>query len=356
MKLPAHQYIDRHTGAVKTERLFADRIVHFLYNAAREFSPWAFKSLTSRRASELLGYLNYDCRLSTKMTGLTRFVNNLGIDLTECTDPPSSYASPREIFERKVRYWEFRPMDDDPDSIVSPADARLLFGSFRETSQLFLKEKFFDFEELLGSHKSRWLKEFDSGDYAILRLTPDKYHYNHTPVSGQVCDFYELKGDYHSCNPSAVISVATPYSKNKRIVTIIDTNVPEGSQVGYVAMIEIVALMIGDIQQCYSESYYDNPQPITKGMFLRKGQPKSLYRPGSSTDAVLFQKGHIHPCQDLLENMYRHNVVSRYALGFGRSIVETDVQVRSTIARSAQPSCTSHAYPLSLHQRRMHGQ
>ena len=356
MRLPVHQYIDRQTREVKTERLFADRIVHFLYTSAREFSPWAFKSFTSGRASEVLGYLNYDCSLSTRMTGLHRFVRNLGIDLAECTDPPSSYISPRNIFERKVRYWEFRPMEGDPNSIVSPADARLLFGSFHETSQLFLKEKFFDFEELLGTHKSQWLREFKFGDYAILRLTPDKYHYNHVPVSGQVCDFYELKGDYHSCNPSAVISVATPYSKNKRVVTIIDTDVPEGSQVGYVAMIEIVALMIGDIQQCYSDTYYDNPQPVRKGMFLRKGQPKSLYRPGSSTDVLLFQKGNIHPCQDLLENMYRQNVTSRYALGFGRAVVETDVQVRSTIARSSQSSCSSHPLPPSHHDGKLNGQ
>ncbi len=334
MKLPVHQYIDRQSGEVKTERLFADRMVNFLYNSARELTPWAFKSLTSRRASGILGFLNYDCQLSTKMTGLTRFVQDLGIDLEECTALESSYTTPRDIFERKVRYWECRPMDEDPASIVSPADARLLFGSFQETSQLFLKEKFFEFEELLGSHHSQWLDEFQFGDFAILRLTPDKYHYNHSPVSGRVCDFYELQGEYHSCNPSAVISVATPYSKNKRVVTIIDSDVPGGSYVGLVAMIEIVALMIGDIKQCYSTHYYDNPQPVRAGMFFQKGQPKSLYRPGSSTDVLLFQKGKIRPCKDLLENMHRPNVSSRFSQGFGKSIVETDVAVRSTIAQS----------------------
>jgi phosphatidylserine decarboxylase len=55
---------------------------------------------------------------------------------------------------------------------------------------LFLKSKFFDYEELLGLDKPRWLKAFDGGDFMICRLTPDKYHYNHTTVAGIVRDFY----------------------------------------------------------------------------------------------------------------------------------------------------------------------
>ena len=94
-----------------------------------------------------------------------------------------------------------------------------------------------------------WLRAFRKADFAILRLTPDKYHYNHTPVAGRVVKIYPISGEYHSCNPAAVVTVVTPYSKNKRVVTIIDTDVPGGTGVGLVAMIEIVALMIGDIVQ-----------------------------------------------------------------------------------------------------------
>ena len=134
------------------------------------------------------------------------------------------------------------------------------------------------------------------GDFAVFRLTPDKYHYNHTPVAGIVADIYEIAGGYHSCNPGAVVEIVTPYSKNKRVVTIIDTDVPDGTGVGLVAMVEVVALMIGEIVQCYSTERYDNPQPVTKGMFLAKGRPKSLYRPGSSTDVLIFQQGQSQLC------------------------------------------------------------
>jgi phosphatidylserine decarboxylase len=224
-------------------------------------------------------------------------------------------------------------MPADPSAIVSPADAKVLVGSFADTSRLFLKEKFFCFEELFGRRPGNWAENFQDGDFCIFRLTPDKYHYNHTPVAGNVSDIYEISGSYHSCNPGAVVTVATPYSKNKRVVTIIDTDVEGGTQVGLVAMIEVVALMIGDIQQCYSEDRYDHPKQIEPSMFLKKGCPKSLYRPGSSVDVLVFQKDRIVFSEDILANMYRYDAQSRYTKGFGRPLVETDVQVRSEIAR-----------------------
>ncbi len=330
----SHQFVDRRTGRIQDERLYYDRLVAFFYDVGREWSPFLFKAVTSPRSTALLGYLNYDWQLGCKILGTQRFVKHLGINLSECTEPEAYYDTPRKVFERTIRYWECRPMDEHRPVVVSPADGRLLIGSFARTSLLFLKEKFFAFEELLGREKTSWLEAFESGDFMILRLTPDKYHYNHCPVSGVVVDHYIIDGACHSCNPSAIISLGTTYSKNRRVVTIIDTDVEGGTGIGLVAMIEIVALMIGEIVQCYSEARYDNPLPVTPGLFVKKGQPKSLYRPGSSTDVLIFQTGRIRPCQDLLDNMERRDVQSRFSEGFGKRLVETDVQVRSTIAHA----------------------
>ena len=150
-------------------------------------------------------------------------------------------------------------------------------------------------------------------------------------MAGVVCDFYENDGDYHSCNPGPVVSLATPYSKNKRVVTVINTDVSGGTGVGWVAMIEVVALMVGDIVQCYSESEYKDPQPVENGMFLQRGCPKSLFRPGSSTTVLLFQKDRVEFSQDLIRNLHRTDVESRYSEGLGKPLVETDIKVRSTI-------------------------
>ncbi|MGC8659426.1 MAG: phosphatidylserine decarboxylase [Desulfomonilaceae bacterium] len=326
-----HQFVDRESGKIRTEKFLGDNSINFLYSMAREKAPLLFQAITgSRFSSELLAFLKFDMGVWPPSR---KTLESLGINLDECLHP-EDFTTMRRVFERQIRYWDCRPMPEDPASIVSPADSRVIVGSLSETSSLFLKEKFFDYEELLGTDQTRWLGEFLNGDFAIFRLTPEKYHYNHTAVAGKILDFYEIPGGYHSCNPSALINIVTPFSKNKRVVTIIDTDIPGGTGVGLVAMIEIVALMIGEIVQAYSDSQYCDPKPITPGMFVKKGAPKSLYRPGSSTDLLVFQPGRIEFADDLVRNLSRSNINSRFSLALGKPLVETDVKVRSLIGRA----------------------
>ena len=334
MRMTRHQYIERDSGLSRDEPLFGDRFIRLMYHEVRENAPRLFQLLTSPRMTDILGYVNYDLPFGSGGTACSRFLRQLNVDLSECLLPAAALDTPRKIFERQIRYWECRPMPEQASAVVSPADARVLVGSCRETSSLFIKDKFFTFDELLGGGGRPWLDALRDGDFALFRLTPDKYHYNHCPVSGEVADVYEIDGAFNSCNPDAIVSVATPYSKNRRVVTIINTDVQGGTGVGLVAMIEVVALMIGDIVQCYSEERYANPNRIARGMFLKKGQPKSLYRPGSSTDIVLFQKGRIDFARDLVENQTRTDVVSRFSKGFGAPLVETDIQVRALLANA----------------------
>lgn len=338
-----HQYIDRHTGKIVNERLFGDRLVNFLYSEVRESAPKVFRTLTSAWGSSLLGYLNFDSVLGTRLKSPREIMTRWGVNPDECLDPVEQLDTPEKVFTRKIRYWDTRPMPSDPSVVISPADSRVLVGSFRDNSLLFIKNKFFDFSELLGVHKSDWLKIFNHGDFAIFRLTPDKYHYNHTPVAGRVADMYELDGEYHSCNPAAVVSLVTPYSKNRREVTVIDTDVPGGTQVGLVAMIEVVALMVGDIEQCYSSDGYNYPVPARTGLFVERGQPKSVFKPGSSTVVLLFQEGRMMFDQDLLDNQMALGVQSRFSAGFGKPLVETEVMVRSGIGAALGRLRMGHA-------------
>jgi phosphatidylserine decarboxylase len=329
---PAHHYVERSSGRICREKLFGDRLVRFLYHPLRERAPALFRLLTGARCSDALAFFNYDLALAARVSGNRRFLEECGVDPAECLDPPEKLDTARKVFERRIRYWDCRPMPEEPRTVVSPADARVLVGSFAETSQLFLKDKFFSFDELLGCDRRGWRAIFAGGDFAVFRLTPDKYHYNHAPVTGRVVDIYELDGAFHSCNPQAVVTLATPYSKNRRTVTVIDTDVEGGSGVGRVAMIEVVAMMIGEVRQCYSAERYDDPRPLEPGMFLRRGQPKSLYRPGSSTDVLIFEPGRVDFAEDLRRNQQRRDVASRFSSGFGRPLVETDIALRSLLA------------------------
>ena len=335
MTVMRHQFVERETGTVKTEKLLGDKAIRFLYSTARENAPRFFRVITSARISnDLLAFIKFDAKIGFPSRSS---IESFGVNLRECLNP-SEFTTLRKVFERRIRYWDCRPMSNEPTDVVSPADSKVIVGSLNNTSDIFLKEKFFNFEELLGKESKRWFEIFEAGDFAVFRLTPEKYHYNHMPVSGLVLDHYEISGDYHSCNPSAVVNVVTPFSKNRRIVTIIDSDVPGGTGVGIVAMVEVAALMIGDIVQAYSEYRYDNPGPLMLDMFLKKGVPKSLYRPGSSTDVLLFQRDRIKFCDDLVENLRLSGVTSRFSEGFGRPLVETEVTVRSTIGYATQRS------------------
>jgi phosphatidylserine decarboxylase len=328
-----HQYIDRETERVITEPLIADPLIQRLYSRTRENAPLLFRAATSRRMSAILGFLNFDLPLTGRGQNSLDRLKSMGIDPSECLDRPDNLNTARKLFERKIRYWQCRPMPREADRIASPADARMIAGSFNHHAALFLKEKFFSYNELIGADKPRWRRAFERGDFALFRLTPDKYHYNHMPVSGRIKDIYEISGRCHSCNPGAVVSMVTPFSKNRRVITVIDTDVPGGTGVGLVAMIEIVAMMIGDIVQCYSTRAYDDPRELCAGMFVERGCPKSLYRPGSSVDVLIFQRGRVAFSADILANLRRKDVTSRYTRNFRVPLVETDVKVRSEIGR-----------------------
>ncbi len=329
-----HQYVERQSGDVRDEQLFWDGAIRFLYSSVRERAPALFAALTSQRMSSVLRFLNYDLFVCRRFTGARRFIEASGIDLGECLDEPESLDTLTRIFERRIRYWDCRPMLERESVVVSPADARMVCGSLSSESMLNIKGKFFDLEELLGN-RADYARRFTEGDWAVFRLTPDKYHYNHAPVAGVVMDFFEVSGANHSCNPNAVVEVVTPFSKNRRAVTLIDTDVPHGSGVGLVAMIEVAALMIGGIVQCYCDSRYENPRIVERGLFVRRGAPKSRYRPGGSTDVLLFEAGRIRFREDLLRNQQRTDVASRFSTGFGHPLAETDVRVRSAIAEQA---------------------
>jgi phosphatidylserine decarboxylase len=330
-----HQYIERDTRRIRTERPYGNEAVRILYSRIRESSPWLFRNLTGARASRFLSYMNYSGILADRLQDYLNVQELLNIHAGECLEPVDKLDTLRKIFERKIRYRQYRPMPNDPAAVVSPADSRMLVGSFAEASSLFIKGKFFDYDEMLGEHKKTWLEAFREGDFAVFRLTPEKYHYNHTPVAGKVIDTYAIDGRYHACNPNAVVSVVTPYSKNKRVVTMIDTDVEGGTGAGLVAMIEVVALMIGDIVQCYSEKDYENPLAAGTGMFVRKGCPKSLFRPGSSTVVLMFQKQRVRFADDIAANLFYPDARSIFTQGFGKDLVETEVAVRSLIATAS---------------------
>jgi phosphatidylserine decarboxylase len=326
-----HHFIDRLGGSVDIERLVYDRHIRWLYSEVREHAPRVFRWLTqSSHANELLARINFD-RPFKHHGPLGVLARETGMDLSETVEPLPDKPTWRQVFCRQIRYWDLRPMPHDPRAVVVPSDARMLTGSFTQQQRVPIKSKWFSVHELLGE-RSPSLARLSAGQWVLFRLTPERYHYNHMPVSGTVQDIYPIAGGYHSCNPAVVGSGFDALSKNMRIVTLIDTDVPGGSRVGLVAMVEIVALLIGRVIQCYSEERYENPTGLYQGQFVQRGAVKSVFEPGSSSVVLLFEPGRIRIDADIESNQARADVKSRFSEAFGFPMVETQVRVRSQFA------------------------
>ncbi len=225
-------------------------------------------------------------------------------------------------------------MPEEPRAIVSPADSRVLVGSLETISELFIKGKVFsDWKNCWAVDKNRWLGNFLRRRF---RHFPPDTRINTTSTTRR----WQVRWSTFMKSTAAITpATRAPWSawlpliqKTAGWSPLSIPMFPAARKVGLVAMIEVVALMIGDIIQCYSKVRYDDPSPLYRSMFLEKGTPKSLFRPGSSTDILLFQKDRIRFAEDLVRNQLRRDIPSRFSAGFGHPLVETDVQVRSLIA------------------------
>ena len=114
-----HQYVDRVTGNVVREHLLANSMIRALYSPALEKAPLLTRMASSRYFSRVLGYLNYDNVLSSRATGMLKFLRQSGIQLSEFVGNLSEYDTARKIFERQIRYWNCRPMPANPRADIN---------------------------------------------------------------------------------------------------------------------------------------------------------------------------------------------------------------------------------------------
>lgn len=330
MRSYEHHYIDRYTQQPKCETFAGDWIVYHTYRNADRYSPWLLESLTGKVASRLLATAYFD--LPWSPVARNRYVQNYGIDPTEMRKPLEECHTRRDLFTRQLKYETCREMTSNVKTVISPSDSRVLVGNLESDQDFFIKDRFFSMSDLLGGFMT-YTAIFHGGDFAIFRLAPDDYHYYHNCVSGVIEDIYKVEGRLASVSPVALGTMKELLSHNLRWVTIIDTDVENGSQVGKVAMIEIAAQVIGGMTQETSTNGYENPKPLERGMFLERGRPKGMFLPGSSTVVVMMERNRVEFVPDLRQQQQRQDVASLYRHGlFGCDMVEVYVQVRDTIA------------------------
>ena len=212
---------------------------------------------------------------------ITRFIESYNVDAAEFLDPVESFDSFNAFFIRRLKKW-VRPIDENPKSVVIPADGRYLFyqdGSVLES--LEFKGKKWTLEWLLQDKELA--KRYKTGAVVLGRLAPPDYHWFHFPCDGVPSEAKLVKGPLFSVNPQAIKQRPTIFCENKRRITRIEC------KFGEVIMLEIGATSVGSIHEIF-----------TPNVSYKKGEPKGYFSFGGSQVVLLFEPGRVHLDPELL--------------------------------------------------------
>eukprot|EP00759_Apiculatamorpha_spiralis_P053164 PhF_6_TR6118/c2_g1_i1/m.9035/K01613/psd, PISD; phosphatidylserine decarboxylase len=241
------------------------------------------------------------------------WINRYSINMTEYV--PSNfedYQSVNEWFIRKLRPGS-RPMDPNPNVIVSPADARMVAFYNLADAKLWVKGDSFDVPTMLGRENGiRACNDFNGGAIVVARLAPQDYHRFHAPVSGYILEIQNVKNTYWSVSADAARSDNDVFYNTRQII-IIDA----GVAIGKVAYVAIGATCVGSVVLQQPDG-----SPLTVGSKIVKGQELGYMQFGGSTVVLVFQAGMVQLDSDLLRST--------------RFEVETYIKVNQSVGQPVQ--------------------
>lgn len=179
-----------------------------------------------------------------KNTLISAFVRRFRPDMSEAIQPDAlSYPTFNEFFTRALRAG-VRPVDPNPQVIVSPVDGTVSqIGALEGSRILQAKGHDYTLEDLLAasSSASHWPQRFQGGSFATLYLAPYNYHRIHMPMNGTLRAAWYVPGSLFSVNAVTAASVPNLFARNERVVCIFE----EGPAL--FAMVLVGALFVGSM-------------------------------------------------------------------------------------------------------------
>jgi phosphatidylserine decarboxylase len=134
------------------------------------------------------------------------------LDLSDAKQ--TSFRSLHDCFTRELKAGA-RPVEMDPDVLVSPCDAIVgASATVEEGKALQVKGFPYALNDLIG--ESAHAAEFSDGCYVTLRLTSAMYHRFHAPHDCHVVSVSHFPGDTWNVNPVALRRVERLFCKNER--------------------------------------------------------------------------------------------------------------------------------------------
>jgi len=279
-KIPPIFYIERTTRLLKKELIPAEQWLKWLYHDP--FGNLALEAVIKRKAfSRFYGRYMRSPNSSVKIKS---FIKLFQIDNSECEKDINAYSSFNDFFIRKIKK-EYRSIDPNPLSIISPVDGKLLaYDNLKKGLHFIAKGHDFSLPEFLNNKKLA--DEYLHGSMFIFRLTPADYHRFHFPFDCTPGKSHVIKGKYYSVSPISIKKKVKTFYQNKREYTIIRSKL-----FGDVIMAEIGATLVGSIKQTF-----------TPHQTYKKGDEKGYFEYGGSSVILLFKANTINIDEDLIHN------------------------------------------------------
>ncbi len=270
------KYINRETNELRTEKVAGEFWLNWLYN--NPLGELSLEALVKRKiVSEWYGK-RMDSPSS--INKINDFVKEYNIDMS--ITRKQKFSSFNDFFYRKLKK-DARPIDTSLNSIVSPADGKILVYKNINKQDFIVKGYRFNLEKFLSSEKLA--NKYRGGSLMIVRLCPTDYHRYHFPLSGEIINENKINGDYYSVSPIALKKRIEILCMNKRSYVEIHNN-----YIGDYLIVEVGATMVGSIIHSFS------------GKTIKKGEEMGYFKFGGSTIVLLFEKNKISIDKDLINN------------------------------------------------------
>ena len=162
------------------------------------------------------------------------------LDLSEAKK--THFTSMHDCFIRELRDGA-RPVDPDPNVLVSPCDAIVgASGPVAGTELIQAKGFPYTLQDLLGAGKLA--ETYRDGCYVTLRLTSSMYHRFHAPHDCRVEQVTYVSGDTWNVNPIALKRIEELFCKNER--AIVETQLSPGGH--RIALVPVAAILVASIR------------------------------------------------------------------------------------------------------------
>lgn len=202
------------------------------------------------------------------------FAKAYQINQDEMQLPIHQYDSLHAFFTRQLKD-DIRPIDSQPNTLVSPVDGLLSdMGPITKNQTFYIKNQLYKLNQVLGS-KDR-AKTYEAGYFYILYLSPRHYHRFHYPIDGKVRSRYALGERSFPVNNLGERWGDSPFATNYRLISELET------EFGKIGMVKVGALNINSIQLIHS------------GDTFTKGEELGYFSFGSTVILFLEKNSQFH--------------------------------------------------------------